>query len=127
MLRDMLLFSAVFTLVVLLLFRLLWDLVDLYRNYLGAEQEHLGVLVEKRPPTFPPLLVLLVGTFLHHSFRYFRWDNPLPRCAFYLVFEIDGGRRKLLAAPAEYDNLQVGKKYRLLCQGDRLLSARRSH
>ena len=124
MLGEMLVFSAVFTLVVVTLFFLLWDLVNLCRNYLGEERGYIGVLVEKRPPTFPPLLALLVGTILYHGSRHFRIDYPLPRCAYYLIFEIKGQRRKLLAAPDDYDRLQVGKRYRLTCQGDRLLSAK---
>lgn len=122
-------FMAGYLLAALFLFLLIRELARLYLDYLGAQWECVGVLVEKKSPAFPSLFLLLAGTFLYffsHSFRRYTFRHPsFLRYVYYLVFEVEGEQRRFSASPELYAHLREGQKYRLLRQGKRLLEAKR--
>lgn len=113
-------FMLGYLLAVLFLFLLVWELVRLYQDYLGAQWECTGVLVEKKALAFPSPLVLLAWAFLYlASYCFRRYFHPRLACR--LVFEVEGEQRKFTAPPELYGSLQEGRRYRLRYQGNRIV------
>lgn len=92
-----------------------YDLYRFYFNHLGPKKESKGVLLEKKSdvrycPGFSA------------SFR----STVRLRSRFWATFLVEGKPRVFSCGADLWETLAEGKKYRLLCQGDRLISVKRA-
>lgn len=92
-----------------------YDLSCCCRDHLGPKQEVKGTLLEKKSdvrycPGFSAL---------------FRPTVRL-RSRFWATFLVEGKPRVFSCGADLWETLAEGKKYRLLCQGDRLISVKRA-
>ena len=93
----------------------LYDLYCFYFNHLGPKKESKGVLIEKKNdvrycPGF--------SVSFHSTIRL--------RSRFWATFLVEGQPRVFFCDADLWETLAKGKKYRLLCQGDRLVSVKKA-